>query len=138
MKWTDYSEDALHVELAAAKEGVKQHLAIIAKFEAIAGDIETELERRRIAAFWKTQDGLRLEPDDKLLITQELIDYKQKVVRQGHSYTLGSVWHVYYVSDVNDVGIYKISPYAGPATGGIPIGIVQRMRAAFLAQENES
>lgn len=102
--------------------------------------LQAELARRQLEALWVQYPGLRLEVGDKLLVTEELFDYRE---RQGGWPKRGGDIQVNTECKICSFVTYKDELYVdivldGYVTGVIPFPIARRMRQAWLQAHGEA
>lgn len=121
-----------------------RHMDMLNAIEADLANFRAELVRRKIAAFWQANEGLRLEVGDALLVTDEAYTYLYPV-EQKH-YKVGQVVEFRYVQIEPeytnsymhvDFRCINCGIEAG-YSGSVPLDIARRMRLAWLQAHGEA
>lgn len=115
------------IDVKAAKKQLSAH-------EQKLAAIRTELRRRKLAAFWQANPGLRLEVGDALLNLDNLKSGSGDLVALETSISR---------FEINPDGTYLIQCYASLPVDGrrgwvITLDIARRMRLAYLQAHGEA
>lgn len=100
---------------------------------------QAEQRRREIDAFWQENEGLRLEVGDKLLVTEDYIEWNEpsRLIVQSTKETIGTVYTITKLAFMKDaicIDIHTDKKWLG----WIDLPIARRMRLAWLASVQEA
>ncbi len=104
-----------------------------------ANSIQAELRRREIDAFFDANEGLRLAVGDKLLVTDDYIEWNEpsRLIVQSTKETIGTVYTITKLAFMKDaicIDIHTDKKWLG----WIDLPIARRMRLAWLASVQEA
>jgi len=119
----------LAANIASAYKAIESLELELDGYRAVIVDCRAELDRRAMKA-----QGF--SSGDKIIITQEFIDHKEKVAHEGCLYDLGTVW---IINNVNNDYAYIDCQENGHAIYQTicPLSIAQDMRRAWLEREGQ-
>ena len=133
----DFSDERLRADIERLQLEVEHYHGRIEVNEGFIAAYKAELGRRALDAFWEAHPGLRLEVGDRLAITEEF--QTSEMLRMNGRWYPDKAF-VYQLDWRNgDVLITIADEPSGSAltVGNYRIGIVSRMRQAYLDSQEE-
>lgn len=135
--WIDMDADELQTWECEVTRRLEDAKAEVTTQEQALAAIRTELARRKIAAFWRANEGLRLEVGDKITITIEYIAWYMS----NPAHKLSGVWEdqIFTITDLYPTDGGGISIHTnGIHLMYVPLDIARRMRIAYLQAHGEA
>ena len=130
-KWHDVALEGALFHTNRDIETAQQNLT---ELEAQLAAIRTELARRKLAAFWQANEGLRLAVGDALIVTGQARE-EENVLPYRHRWLEGMIVKVQSINPVT--GNVRFENEEGSSIG-VPLDIARRMRLAYLQAYEEA
>lgn len=131
-----YSDSYIQKMIENQTKSIEQHQQSIDVLSSNVKEAQAELDRRTLEAYWTAHPDLtRVAVGDKLLVTEEYIDYFRYGMRQQTWVTAGMLVTIETINKGYNASLYiEVNEFVGV----IPIELVHGMKSAYLQQHPEA